>query len=63
MKNRIKAFLLGVGDGWRQPHALGSSTNVDHLAGPGDHGQTQEALDRGINLGQRLRSPLRHERF
>ena len=53
----IKAFVLGVGDGWRQPHELRTSTNVDHL------GDVQESLDRGICWGQVLRSPRHHQRW
>lgn len=56
-----RAFLLGVRDGWRQPRELSSSRNVEHLAAPGV--DVFEAQDRGINAGQRLRSPRHHQRF
>lgn len=59
LRGHAKAWLLGVRDGWRQPHDLSSSINVDHLDS-GD-GMAQESLDRGANLGQWLRSPLNHQ--
>lgn len=56
-----RAFLLGVRDGWREPQELCWSRNVEHLVAPGvDVFETQ---DRGINVGQRLRSPRHHQRF
>lgn len=51
-------YLLGVRDGWQQPHSLAWSTNVDHL---GD--AAVETLDRGINLGQFLRAGVNSESF
>lgn len=59
----LRAWLLGVRDGWQQPHDLGWSTNVDHLFGPTDQWgeDPHESLDAGINLGQWLRAPLNHQ--
>lgn len=60
--NCLKAFVLGVRDGWRQPYEVNSSRNVDHLHHD-DNGNVFDNQDRGINLGQVLRSPFNHERF
>jgi len=54
----LKIWLLGIRDGWQQPHDLSTSINIDHLA---NHTDAYESLDAGINLGQWLRSPLNHE--
>jgi hypothetical protein len=53
--NRLRAWTLGIRDGWNQPIVLSTSTNVDHL------GDVQESLDRGINLGQLLRAGHRSQ--
>lgn len=53
------AFLLGVRDGWREPHDLSTSTNVEHL--DDEYGMGQEWLDRGINIGQALRAGHRSQ--
>lgn len=59
---RLRAFFVGLGDGWRQPRYLNTSTNVDHLAKvvrpsfeDWDH-SVYDYLDRGINIGQFLRA-------
>ncbi|KQP81594.1 hypothetical protein [Aeromicrobium sp. Leaf291] len=57
----LRAWVLGIRDGWAQPLALHVSWNVDHLVPR--RGDAQESLDAGINLGQRLRAPRRHERL
>lgn len=57
----LTAFRLGFQDGWEQPHYLSSSWNVEHL--PGDYDINQNALDIGINWGQRIRSPFHHQRL
>jgi hypothetical protein len=57
--NMQRAYLLGIRDGWQQPRALGTSANVDHL--DDGYGNAYEACDRGINLGQWLRSPFNHQ--
>lgn len=57
--NHLRAFALGVRDGWNQPRYLSISRNVEHL--DDGWGNVYSALDRGINLGQRLRSPLHHQ--
>lgn len=59
-RNHLKAWVLGIRDGWAQPHDLSSSTNVDHLWVSGS--DVQYSLDAGANLGQWLRSPLNHQR-
>ncbi len=61
IKTNATAFVLGFRDGWTQPHYLNWSTNVEHL--PGYDAQTQEWLDRGINLGQRARAPRNYQRL
>lgn len=61
VRSLVRAFALGFADGWVQPHYLGSSTNVEHL--PGNYNANQEALDAGINWGQRIRSPRHHQRL
>lgn len=56
----VKAWMLGIRDGWQQPHDLSTSTNVDHLDTARD-GLVQESLDSGINLGQWLRAGHRSQ--
>lgn len=58
MRN-LRAFMLGIRDGWSQPVGLSSSYNVDHL----DDGKAavHEWLDRGINIGQILRAGRKSE--
>lgn len=51
----MKAFLLGVVDGWREPLELSSGLTWD------DQG-LNEWYDRGVNVGQFVRSPLHHQR-
>ena len=58
----LNAWVLGVRDGRNQPYALSTSTNVEHLMGEHDDWTVEDSLDRGINLGQWLRSPLNHEK-
>jgi hypothetical protein len=59
----LRAFACGVRDGWRQPHDLCWSTNIEHLAvGDDDLLLVQEWLDVGINYGQVVRSPMHHQR-
>lgn len=55
----IRAFLLGIRDGWQQPHEVNYSANVEHL----DTGRRDvyEAQDAGINVGQILRAGRRSE--
>lgn len=55
----IRAFLYGFRDGWRQPHYLSTTRNVEHL--PGEYWINQEALDIGATWGQRVRSPFNHQ--
>lgn len=60
MLKNLHAFLLGIVDGWQQPHYLSMSLNVDHLHdGRNDPWGWQ---DRGINAGQWVRSPRHHQR-
>lgn len=51
-----KAFCLGFVDGWKSPYCLSSGMTWDN----------NDALnlwyDRGVNLGQFIRSPLNHEK-
>ena len=54
--HRIRPFLLGLRDGWRQPYELSMGITWD------DDQDANEAYDRGANWGQRLRSPRRHQR-
>lgn len=55
----IKAYLIGVRDGWGSPHSLGMSTNIDHLLD--DYWKVLGVLDSGINLGQFLRAGFKSE--
>jgi len=52
--NNLRAFILGVRDGWNQPHDLSTSYNVDHLHRDGNN--VYEWQDRGINIGQIIRA-------
>lgn len=61
LPTQIKAWALGIRDGWAQPYDLSTSTNVDHLRHARKQ-DPQESQDRGINLGQWLRSPFNHQR-
>ena len=56
----LYAFYLGIKDGWTQPHELCSSRNIEYLEGY-DY-IMQDNMDRGINLGQVLLSPLHFQR-
>lgn len=60
LRSKVIAFTIGFRDGWRQPYELHSSSNVESL--PGDYLENQEVLDTGINWGQRVRSPFRHQK-
>lgn len=51
----IKAFLLGVKDGWNQPYELSSGMTYTEEA-------RNDAYDMGVNLGQLLRAPIKHQR-
>jgi hypothetical protein len=55
----LRAYSLGMRDGWQQPHRLATSLNIEHL--PGYDYLMQDSFDAGINLGQWLRSPLSHQ--
>lgn len=57
----LRAFAYGVLDGWKQPHEVSSSRNVEHL--DNGSGTVYDDQDRGINLGQMLRSPINYERI
>lgn len=57
--SRARVFWSGVRDGFRQPHDLTWSTNVDHVQGV--RWDPQEVLDGGINVGQFLRSGFRSQ--
>ena len=54
--NRLRAWALGIRDGWQQPLDLSTSANVEHLFGRKGEDGALEAQDRGINLGQLLRA-------
>lgn len=56
---RLKAYVLGIRDGWEQPYNLSTSANVEHLGG----WEVQNTLDAGINLGQFLRAGVRSQSF
>ena len=61
LRRILTAWMLGIRDGWEQPHDLSTSTNVDYLLGEGHDDLTvHDALDRGINLGQILRIRASH---
>lgn len=53
------AFLLGVKDGWDSPYDLGSGLTWDDPS----QEYLNERYDRGVNLGQLIRSPLNHQRM
>jgi hypothetical protein len=57
----LRAWGLGVRDGWAQPHDLSTSTNIDHMLSDSLKGEVYDSLDAGINAGQWLRSPLNHQ--
>jgi hypothetical protein len=50
----IRAFLAGLADGWDQPRYLSVGLSF------GD--SRDEAYDRGVNVGQFIRAPFRHQR-
>ena len=50
-----KAFWLGFKDGWKSPYCLSSGLTWDNPT-------LNEWYDRGVNLGQFIRSPINHER-
>jgi hypothetical protein len=54
--NVLKAWCLGVRDGWAQPHELTMGMSWRH------NQDMNEAYDRGVNFGQRIRSPRNHQR-
>jgi hypothetical protein len=53
---KLKAFWLGFKDGWKSPHCLSSGLTWDN------NPILNEWYDRGVNLGQFIRSPFNHER-
>ena len=55
----VVAFLLGAKDGWDSPSDLGSGLTWDHSS----QDYLNECYDRGVNLGQLVRSPLNHQRM
>lgn len=55
-RNVIRAFLLGFVDGWRSPHYLSMGMTWEN-----DQGEN-EAYDRGVNFGQKVRSPRHHQK-
>lgn len=57
----LRAYVLGIRDGWNQPFEVSTSYNVDHLYRAGDKKDVHNTHDAGINLGQWLRSPFNHE--
>lgn len=59
----LRAWALGVRDGWEQPFSLDSTTNIEHLADLSnpDYFLLMDSLDGGCNAGQWLRSPFLHE--
>ena len=52
----IRAWLLGFSDGWQQPYELTTGRTWEHDQ------DANEAYDRGVNAGQRVRSPRHHQR-
>jgi hypothetical protein len=58
---KLRAFLLGINDGWHQPHHLSTSRNVEHLANQGGTDDVYNTQDMGINIGQLLRAGTKSE--
>lgn len=58
-RRNLKAWLLGIRDGWEQPRELSTSLNVEHL--DDGEGWVYDSHDAGINLGQWIRSPFHHQ--
>lgn len=61
MMKYLKAIISGIRDGWREPLALSSSENLDHLVGEDDRWDVRNVGDWGINLGQFLHAGTRSE--
>lgn len=58
----LVAYYWGFRDGWEQPYELAWSKNIEHLTSDRhDLMAVQEALDRGINMGQSLRGGRRSQ--
>ena len=56
MALHARCWLLGFRDGWKQPYELSMGRTWDHDQ------DANEAYDRGVNAGQRVRSPRHHQR-
>lgn len=59
----VAAFAYGIRDGWRQPHHLSTSRNMDALA---EFGRTDEVYnwqDGGINIGQLARAGRKSQAY
>ena len=57
----VKAFVLGVSDGWVQPYSLSTSWNVSHLFESIGEDAALTWQDRGINIGQFLHAGFKSE--
>lgn len=59
LRAQATALALGLRDGWQQPHEIGWSWNVEHLADASP--DVFEIQDLGINLGQFARAQFESE--
>lgn len=70
--NELRAFWVGLRDGWRQPYELSTSSNMSHLVNQAvyvygsDEWVEQawilmEAVDKGASIGQFLRAGTQAE--
>lgn len=59
LKAEATALAFGIRDGWRQPHQVDWSRNVEHLADASD--RVFNIQDLGINLGQFARAGFKSE--
>ena len=61
MKTTLRIARAGFGDGWREPHDLSTSTNIDWLLGRDATLQEEIEFERWLNIGQFARAGFRSQ--
>lgn len=56
LRSCVTAIIIGLRDGWRQPHQLNWSTNLEYLGDPEHFARIQDLQDGAISVGQLARA-------